>query len=155
MADDLSAPVTDLYEADFYAWTQAQAALLRARAGSDPLLDWERLAEEVGDMGKRDLRGVRSFLARIIEHLLKLHWSQNSDAKPGWRAEIGRFRVELEDELTPTLRRLVEEDLPTLHARGAKLARLAFEAHEPQTPTPDLPAWTLPQILGEEDDPLG
>ena len=40
---------TDLHEQDFYAWTQEQAAKLRASQPAE--LDWESLAEEIEDMG--------------------------------------------------------------------------------------------------------
>jgi hypothetical protein len=152
MADDLArAPLTGLYDIDFYAWTQEQAALLLAMARGENVtaLDWVRLAEEVGDMGKRDLRSVRSSVARIIEHLLKLHWSRQDEPKAGWRAEIARFRIEVQDQLTPSIRRLIEDDLGALHARGAILANIALEQHEPDTPTPDAPNWSLSEILDE------
>ncbi len=40
----------DLYEADFYAWTQLQAELLRERRWDD--LDLENLVEEVEAVGE-------------------------------------------------------------------------------------------------------
>jgi hypothetical protein len=39
------------YEADFFAWTQEQAQLLRDRDARG--LDWENLAEEIDSMGRR------------------------------------------------------------------------------------------------------
>lgn len=154
MADDVSAPTLDLYEADFYAWTQAQAALLRQRAGSDPGIDWERLAEEVGDMGKRDLNAVRSHVRHIIEHLFKLAASGREEPKNHWRREVKTFRAEAKDFLTPSIRAKVATDLEVLHAQAFDIARTGFETHEPGVTLNSEQRWTLPQILGEQDDPL-
>jgi hypothetical protein len=43
----------DLYEEDFFAWTQAQARGLRRFARSRPnvALDLEHIAEEIADLG--------------------------------------------------------------------------------------------------------
>ena len=41
-----------LYDIDFYAWTQEQAAALREHFRGDNRLDVEHLAEEVEDLGR-------------------------------------------------------------------------------------------------------
>jgi len=41
------------YETDFYAWTQAQAAAIRAGAWDD--VDRDHLAEEIEDVGKANV----------------------------------------------------------------------------------------------------
>ena len=58
-----------LYDRDFYAWTQDQAALLRAGRVSD--IDAERLTEEIESVGARERRELRNRLARLLQHLLK------------------------------------------------------------------------------------
>lgn len=60
-----------LYDADFFVWTQRQAAALRAMP-RDASIDVDHVAEEIEDLGKRDLREVTSFLARLVEHLLEI-----------------------------------------------------------------------------------
>jgi hypothetical protein len=57
------------YEADFFAWTQEQARLLRDRDARG--LDWENLAEEIDSMGRRDRRELENRLRLILHHLLK------------------------------------------------------------------------------------
>jgi hypothetical protein len=52
-------PVKSLYDEDFYAWTQAQAALLRAQKASD--LDYANLAEEIESLGRSERKEVRSY----------------------------------------------------------------------------------------------
>jgi len=59
-----------LYEHDTVAWSEQQAAALRAaaRGGSNQLLDWENLAEEIESLGKSLRLGLRSQISRIIQH---------------------------------------------------------------------------------------
>jgi len=57
------------YDDDFYAWTQTQAAALRAQQGE--ALDWRHLAEEIEDVGKSERRAVSSHLRVLLTHLLK------------------------------------------------------------------------------------
>lgn len=45
---------TPQYETDFYAWTQVQAARLRALPAGAGGLDGERLAEEIGGLPKAE-----------------------------------------------------------------------------------------------------
>jgi Domain of unknown function DUF29 len=69
------------YEQDLYAWTQEQAALLRARRAD--ALDWENLAEEIAAVGGSDRRKLESRLCVTLLHLLK--W-QAQPAPAGARA---------------------------------------------------------------------
>jgi len=46
----------ELYEHDFFLWTQEQAAGLRRAKASNLPLDWENLAEEIESLGKSDRR---------------------------------------------------------------------------------------------------
>ena len=60
----MSTTLDDLYERDFYSWTQRQAAALRKAAGerintSEPI-DWENVAEEIECMGKEQASKLRS-----------------------------------------------------------------------------------------------
>ncbi|MBI1252015.1 MAG: DUF29 family protein [Alphaproteobacteria bacterium] len=146
--------IDDLYEEDFYLWTQAQAEALRKRGAGGNAIDYDRLAEEVADLGKSEFREARSYVARIIEHLFKLAWSQREEPRGGWKAEIVRFRLDAEAAFTPTIRRKVEADLERLHEASAKAVALQFDALEPDAPRDAILRWTLPQILGERDDPI-
>ncbi|MBI4701123.1 MAG: DUF29 domain-containing protein, partial [Deltaproteobacteria bacterium] len=57
------------YELDYYAWLNAQAALLRS--GSLQGLDVEHLAEEVEAMGKSQRRELLARARILVAHLLK------------------------------------------------------------------------------------
>jgi hypothetical protein len=50
----------DLYDRDFYVWTREQAQALRARQAGANDLDWDRLAEEIEDLGSEQRNKVRS-----------------------------------------------------------------------------------------------
>jgi Domain of unknown function DUF29 len=69
-----SAP--DLYEDDFFAWTQLQAKELRRFARTRPNLplDLAHIAEEVADLGKSQRDSLRSWARRVIEHLLLIEY---------------------------------------------------------------------------------
>ena len=118
MADTEVASEADLYERDFFEWTQEQAAALRtAGAGGNARLDYENLAEEIESLGKRDRRELGSRIATIIEHLLKLEFSPAEQPRDGWRATVNRERKELE---------LILEDSPSLrHGLGETLRKAA------------------------------
>ena len=74
------------YEHDFYAWTQAQAAALRAKDWA--ALDLEHVAEEIESMGKRDRRAVESTLVVRLGH--GLQWVYPPERRSAsWRRRPG------------------------------------------------------------------
>ena len=127
MATPIKPAPNALYEEDFYVWTQRQAELLRARRYDD--LDLEHLIEEVEDLGGALKRSVRSRVRTIIERLLKLQHSPAVDPRPGWRDTVRTQRSDLLDDLTPTLRRELEEELEELYARARQQAEGSLRDH--------------------------
>ncbi|MBV9966254.1 MAG: DUF29 domain-containing protein [Alphaproteobacteria bacterium] len=115
-----------LYDEDFVLWSEHQAEALRAtaRGGSNQLIDWENVAEEIGDLAKSERRGLRNQIRRIIVHLVKLEHSPATEPRPGWRESIGDARVQIEDILddSPSLRRSIEEVIRHQTERGVRLA---------------------------------
>jgi hypothetical protein len=97
-----------LYEEDFVRWTEVQVATLRKAAclGINLPLDWENLAEEIDSLGRSQRRELRSRIATIIEHLLKLQCSPAADPRPNWIETIARERASIEDLLddSPSLK---------------------------------------------------
>ncbi|HYZ39888.1 MAG TPA: DUF29 family protein, partial [Stellaceae bacterium] len=77
-----------LYEDDFYAWTQQQAALLRRLPAISNELDVEHIAEEIEDLGRSDLGMAQSLCEHIIEHFLKIEYSGLTDPSDHWHDEI-------------------------------------------------------------------
>ena len=58
-----------LYERDFYAWANEQAALLRA--GEFSAADIGNIAEEIESMGRAERNELTNRLAVLLTHLLK------------------------------------------------------------------------------------
>lgn len=102
--------MTTLYERDFYAWLQNQAALLKS--GRLVELDIEHLTEEIESMGASERRELINRLRVLLIHLLK--WQYQPDGRSsGWRGTIIEQRAQLETLLdqSPSLRRMVPDML--------------------------------------------
>jgi hypothetical protein len=135
------------YDSDFFAWTQHMAVLLRA--GRFGELDVEHLAEEVGDMGKRDRRAVESRLEVLLTHLLE--WQCQARGRSGsWRASIRaqRSRVELILGDSPSLRGQIPAMLRRRYAKAVGVA--ADETGLPRERFPPECPYTAEQILDED-----
>jgi hypothetical protein len=152
MADDR--PEFDLYAQDFYAWTQAQAEALRLRGAGGSALDYDRLAEEVGDLGAAEWNACWTLLARIVQHLHKLELSPATLPRNKWRSEIRVFRTEVERRLTRSIRGGMQADLESIHRKGARNAQGDMEDHGDGVSVDPERRWLLEQLLGEADDPL-
>ena len=98
----------DLYETDFYQWTQVQATLLRQGAWTS--LDLENLAEEIGSLGKQQKQELRNCLGVLIGHLLKWDYQPELRSK-SWKATIWEQREQILDILqdNPSLKPYLEE----------------------------------------------
>jgi hypothetical protein len=114
---------TGLYEQDFYAWTQAQAALLREGAVQD--LDLTNLAEELESMGRSEKRALESDLEVLLMHLLK--WQHQPDYREeshSWFDTIVEHRSRIlrllrdNPSLRPQVPALVAEVYPTACTRA-------------------------------------
>ncbi len=96
------------YDRDFHAWTQEQAALLRAGHFSE--LDIEHLTEELESIGASDKRELASRLTVLLTHLLK--WQHQGERRGvSWRLTIAEQRRAIRRLLTdsPSLKSLVPQ----------------------------------------------
>lgn len=136
------------YDQDFYAWTQAQAALLREGAWDE--MDTQNLIEEVESLGARDRRELHRRLQRLVTHLLKWHY-QASKRQTGhsWRSTIRTQRTEIAALLaqSPSLRRTVPEALQARYRHAREDA--SDQTHLPLSTFPTLCPWTPEQVLDE------
>jgi hypothetical protein len=127
----MATKAAELYDQDFYAWTQQQAEALRTHFQGDNRLDVEHLAEEVEDLGKSDLHAVESFIEQIIAHLLKLDYSGQDSSRAHWRAEVLNFRKSAHRKMTPSMRRRIQRKLDVLYRNGRQTAAAGTLVHEP------------------------
>jgi hypothetical protein len=120
--------INHLYETDFFAWTQIQAKALHEH--QIEVLDWEHLKEEIEDLGNEKINAMNSFLKRLIEHRLKLDYSQEIYPRNHWLKEVDNFQDEIEDRLTKTL--LNELDLPKQYERARRVVLREYNLNIPQ-----------------------
>ena len=137
--------MSDLYETDMRLWSEQQAELLRRRAAN--ALDWDNLAEEIGDLAISQKREVRSRLEGLCQHLLK--WAYQPERRSGsWRGSIIEHRERLEDLLqeSPSLRPFAD----SLLARSYERARRRAEAETEMSDLPPHCPWSVEQIISYE-----
>jgi len=141
-----------LYDVDFYAWAEHQAATLRRlQATRQNLpLDFEHLIEEVENLARSELRAARSQLRRLLRHLLKLEHSPAESPRRQWLNSIDDARAELDDTLSATIRSKLEGDLAACYAKARKTAcRDLLDNGEPDAAAaiPASSRYTLDQLL--------
>ena len=106
--------ITNLYETDFYAWTQRQSTLLRQEEFE--AVDWNNLIEEIETLGRSEQNELESRLQVLIMHLLK--WQLQADKRsPSWETTIMIQRIDLA--------RLLRKN-PSLRARLAEFVTDAY-----------------------------
>ena len=153
--------LADLYERDFYTWTQRQAEALRraaeARVNTPEALDWANVAEEIESMGREQAAKLRSSYRVLLMHLLKWRFQPNLQSR-GWRATIARERGDVVEHLTenPGLKPRQGELFAAAYRRARKEA--AVETGLLLKTFPETCPFTVEQALdddfwpGVEDD---
>ena len=145
---------TDLYDTDFYVWTQAQAAALRNGKAQD--LDWTNLAEEIDSLGKRDRRALMHQLERLLMHLLtwQYHPSMRQTGSSG-RQAIRHARREMALILndSPSLDRQIPTQLAFAYAHARIDA--SDDTGLPLATFPEQCPWDVEQVLDDDFWPEG
>jgi hypothetical protein len=121
-----TADLSGLYDEDFFEWTRRSAELLRA--GRLDQADIEHIAEEIEDMGKRDLRELHNRMQVLLIHLLKCRLQSEKRSRT-WEQTISEQRRKLDQVLadSPSLRTRVAPNLPGNYQKAARFA--AIETH--------------------------
>lgn len=136
-----------LYERDFYAWANQQAALLRAGRLADA--DVQNVAEEIESMGRSEKRELVSRLTTLLHHLLK--WRH----QPGLRGNSSRLTIEAQrasllDHLAdnPSLR----AQLPDATRAAYRLARIEAERETglPRATFPDACPFAFDDAISDD-----
>jgi hypothetical protein len=114
---------SDLYEKDYYLWIEKTISLLENHQFSD--LDLDNLIEEISDMGKSQRQSLKSYLTRLLEHLLKLvYWQSELEYNQrGWKNEIRNFRLQIKQiiEDSPSLKPYLSEIFLPCYQNARKL----------------------------------
>lgn len=116
MADQ--APDT-LYDTDVAAWAERQAGALRRRAANE--VDWDNVAEEIGEVAASQKREVRYRLRVTCEHLLKWRYlRQRRHQGQSWQITLDEQRRALQElfEDSPSLRGFAERALAAAFANA-------------------------------------
>ncbi|NES80593.1 MAG: DUF29 domain-containing protein [Moorea sp. SIO2B7] len=123
-----------LYDQDFALWIEETVKQLKSKDFSK--VDLENLIEEVESLGKSQRRAVRSYLLRLLEHLLKRCYVNLPDCYRGWEIEIRNFRRELKQEFddSPSLKRFMLEIFPESYQDALEAMREDY----PDTDFPDV-----------------
>jgi hypothetical protein len=136
-----------LYDQDFYAWANEQAALLRAGKLSEA--DLEHIAEEIESMGKTEKRELASRLAVLLLHLLKWQY-QPARRGASWEVTISTQRRALTEHLkdNPSLKSKLAEAIE--YAYGNARDEAYAETGLPRATFPTACPWTFAQMMDAE-----
>ena len=145
-------PRSRLYDEDFYAWANEQAALLRA--GDLSQADIDHIAQEIESMGRTEKRELASRLKVLIAHLLKWRFQPDKRTK-SWEVSIRVQRRELVDHIddNPSLTPLIDSVLAKAYPDAALVA--ALETGLSETVFPQICPWTFAQMVDESFWPEG
>lgn len=135
---------TTRYEADFFAWANEQAALLRA--GKLSAADIEHIAEEIEDMGRAEQRELENRLKQLLLHLLKWRF-QPERRGSSWQASIRIQRVEIAKHIkkNPSLKADIAETMSD--AYEVAQIEAAGETGLSETVFPAECPWSYEQIM--------
>jgi hypothetical protein len=132
--------------ADETAWLERTAELIQAHRYDE--LDYQNLAEYLGDMARRDRREVVSRLRTLLAHRLK--WDHQPDMRTSsWATTIRVQLHELQDIFeSQTLRNYADEIVAKAYTRARKEA--ADETALPESRFPAECPYTIDELLTEE-----
>lgn len=137
---------SSLYEEDFVAWTDKQAALLRHERWQE--LDLVNLIEEVRDLGNALRRELKSRLRVLLGHLLK--WQHQPQKRSNsWMSTIREQREEIKEllERNPSLKPIFALAVIETYQKGIHLA--VQETNLPYEAFPQVCPYTEEQVLAE------
>ena len=136
---------SNIYEKDFYAWTQEQSQLLKT--GQIHQIDLQNIAEEIEDMGRSEKRQLESRLEILIMHLLKWQFQPNLRSR-SWQLTIKEQRLRLEKLLqkNPSLESNLTEVIEDVYP----FATLSAERETGLTLFPETCPYSLTEILSPE-----
>ena len=133
-----------LYDQDFYAWANEQAALLRSGRLSEA--DIDHIAEEIESMGKTEKRELVNRLAVLLMHLLK--WQFQPDRRGvSWQTTIRVQRRALVRHMAdnPSLKATLSDSIA--EGYGDAVIEAAGETGLPESALPTACPWPFEQFM--------
>lgn len=136
----------DLYETDFYGWTQQQVQLLHSQQWEQ--IDLPNIIEEIESLGKQQHQELRNRLSVLIGHLLKWQYQPQHRSR-SWLSTLRIQRLDMNDllEENPSLKPYIEEALRKAYLRGVELA--VRETDLPNSTFPIDCPYSLEEILSD------
>jgi len=137
---------TPNYDTDFYAWTQAQAAAIRAHAWDD--LDVEHVAEEIEGLCHSDRHHLTMLVLAFLELIYRPY--NHEEGQYYWQsAVIDHYRAMLASSLeeSPRLRPILERQLQDAYTWAR--AHVVRRRTPPRSEPPERCPWPLTALLDE------
>lgn len=147
MAKTLVRP--SLYDQDFLAWTEKQAALLRA--GRFDQLDLDNLAEELDTMGRSEWGELENRLEVLLMHMLK--WDhQPARRSRSWKATMREQRNAIRRLMrrSPSLKHGLETTVAAVYSDA--VGRAIDETGLSAASFPDQLPYSLAEVLEPEPE---
>jgi hypothetical protein len=136
----------DLYDRDLLAWSRTQAERLRRIARGERVndVDWDHVIEEIEELGRSELRAVRSPYAVALLHALKVVSWPGHGANRTWQVEIATFLLQARERFEPGMRQHL--DVAGLYASALRqIEGLAVE--EPPQQVAEATSLTVEELI--------
>jgi hypothetical protein len=143
----------DLYERDFFAWTEDQARRLRALDG-DNRIDADRIAEEIQDLGRNNRRALATHLMRALQHFAQATMAVADEPRAHWLAEASDHLVDARALVGDSPSLVNRIDLGRIWRTALKEANTKLRLYgDPELPRDLALPFTLETLLDEALEP--
>lgn len=143
-------------QADHYEWLHEQARALRSKQPA--LLDWQKLAEELEEMGARERRELVSHLRILMAHMLKWTYQSYRRGETSWKRTIVLARQEAAALLadSPSLKPMLNDCVTRAYedARRLEAAEMKLERNTWQRLFPEACPWTSDELSDPDYFPI-
>ena len=142
----------NLYDQDFYAWTQEQAKLIKQKVFKR--VDIAHLEEELESMGASEQRSLESKLTQLMMHMLKLKYQPDYINTKSWIRSIKFQRNDIHRILkkSPSLHAKINEFLSDVYENAILMA--ANETGLEEDECPSICEWSSQQVLDNTFYPI-
>lgn len=134
---------TQLYDTDFFKWTEEQIASLKLKRFDE--LDMDNLIEEIEDLGGSKKSAIESHMETLLLHLLKQEYQRHMNCK-SWEISIKNAKHQIRKILrkNPSLKNFAPETIPDAF-ESARLMACKETGLDEDTFPKDCP-WTMEDL---------